>query len=238
MINWIAEVTMDNTEGWKQSGWFRQVEHRRLRPPFRRLDLGLARCAGLDPASGLRLREPDDRPRSGADLAGRPGGAARRCRARDVSDRLQRRQPGHRRCARAGGRDGRAWGHAGGARRLRRQAVRPDLASSSCAIAAPGRSGCSTSSTNVAAARSTTSTMSSRPGSAPNSWPATRPPRASPSRELNTAPPTIPERCARPRRMMSWHVATARPARSASSCAGEPPQRRGLTRAPIRPQAA
>ena len=25
MINWIAEVTMDNTEGWKQSGWFRQV---------------------------------------------------------------------------------------------------------------------------------------------------------------------------------------------------------------------
>ena len=26
MINWIAEVTMDNNEGWKQSGWFRQVE--------------------------------------------------------------------------------------------------------------------------------------------------------------------------------------------------------------------
>ena len=26
MINWIAEVTMDNTEGWKQSGWFRQVK--------------------------------------------------------------------------------------------------------------------------------------------------------------------------------------------------------------------
>jgi 2-polyprenyl-6-methoxyphenol hydroxylase-like FAD-dependent oxidoreductase len=26
MINWIAEVTMDNTEGWKQSGWFRQVQ--------------------------------------------------------------------------------------------------------------------------------------------------------------------------------------------------------------------
>ena len=25
MINWIAEVTMDNTDGWKQSGWFRQV---------------------------------------------------------------------------------------------------------------------------------------------------------------------------------------------------------------------
>jgi 2-polyprenyl-6-methoxyphenol hydroxylase-like FAD-dependent oxidoreductase len=25
MINWIAEVTMDNSEGWQQSGWFRQV---------------------------------------------------------------------------------------------------------------------------------------------------------------------------------------------------------------------
>ncbi|KQY99821.1 hypothetical protein ASD45_02665 [Pseudolabrys sp. Root1462] len=26
MINWIAEVTLDSSEGWKQSGWFRQVE--------------------------------------------------------------------------------------------------------------------------------------------------------------------------------------------------------------------
>ncbi len=25
VINWIAEVTMDNSEGWKQRGWFRQV---------------------------------------------------------------------------------------------------------------------------------------------------------------------------------------------------------------------
>jgi 2-polyprenyl-6-methoxyphenol hydroxylase-like FAD-dependent oxidoreductase len=25
MINWIAEVTMDNAEGWSQRGWFRQV---------------------------------------------------------------------------------------------------------------------------------------------------------------------------------------------------------------------
>ena len=25
VINWIAEVTLDNSEGWKQSGWFRQV---------------------------------------------------------------------------------------------------------------------------------------------------------------------------------------------------------------------
>jgi len=25
MVNWIAEVTMDNADGWKQTGWFRQV---------------------------------------------------------------------------------------------------------------------------------------------------------------------------------------------------------------------
>ena len=25
MINWVAEVTLDNSEGWKQRGWFRQV---------------------------------------------------------------------------------------------------------------------------------------------------------------------------------------------------------------------
>jgi 2-polyprenyl-6-methoxyphenol hydroxylase-like FAD-dependent oxidoreductase len=25
MVNWIAEVTLDNSDGWKQSGWFRQV---------------------------------------------------------------------------------------------------------------------------------------------------------------------------------------------------------------------
>ena len=26
LINWIAEITVDNAEGWKQSGWFRQVD--------------------------------------------------------------------------------------------------------------------------------------------------------------------------------------------------------------------
>ena len=25
LINWIAEITLDNAEGWKQSGWFREV---------------------------------------------------------------------------------------------------------------------------------------------------------------------------------------------------------------------
>ncbi|MDE2362495.1 MAG: flavin-dependent oxidoreductase [Hyphomicrobiales bacterium] len=25
LVNWIAEITLDNSEGWKQTGWFRQV---------------------------------------------------------------------------------------------------------------------------------------------------------------------------------------------------------------------
>ena len=49
---------------------------------------------------------------------------------------------------------------------------------SSSAQSRRGRSGCSTWSTNVAAAHSTTSTTSSRRRSAPSSWPATRLPRA------------------------------------------------------------
>ena len=46
MINWIAEVTMDNAEGWKQSGWFRQVDIDEFAHHFDELDLGLARRAG------------------------------------------------------------------------------------------------------------------------------------------------------------------------------------------------
>jgi len=34
MINWIAEVTMDNNEGWKQKGWFRPVETREFAHHF------------------------------------------------------------------------------------------------------------------------------------------------------------------------------------------------------------
>ena len=49
MINWIAEVTMDNAEGWKQSGWFRQVPIADFAHHFDGLDLGLARRAGADP---------------------------------------------------------------------------------------------------------------------------------------------------------------------------------------------
>ncbi len=58
MINWIAEVTMDNSEGWKQSGWFRQVATSDFRPPFRQLGLGLARRARDDPGGGQRFENP------------------------------------------------------------------------------------------------------------------------------------------------------------------------------------
>jgi 2-polyprenyl-6-methoxyphenol hydroxylase-like FAD-dependent oxidoreductase len=33
-INWIAEVTLDNSEGWKQSGWFRPVSTQDFRHHF------------------------------------------------------------------------------------------------------------------------------------------------------------------------------------------------------------
>jgi len=35
MINWIAEVTMDNQQGWKHSGWFREVPTREFAHHFR-----------------------------------------------------------------------------------------------------------------------------------------------------------------------------------------------------------
>jgi 5-methylphenazine-1-carboxylate 1-monooxygenase len=35
MINWIAEVTVDNSEGWKQSGWFREVDGNECLPHFK-----------------------------------------------------------------------------------------------------------------------------------------------------------------------------------------------------------
>ena len=134
--------------------------HRRLRPPFRGLDLGLARRAGAAPERGQRLREPDDRPRSGSDLAGRSGGC---CSATPRTPMYPTGSNGGSQAivdARVlGAAHGRARRHAGGACRLRRRSCAARSRSSSCATAAPGPSGCSTWSTNVAAARSTTSTM-------------------------------------------------------------------------------
>ena len=118
MINWIAEVTMDNTEGWKQRGWFRQVATSDFAHHFDGwvwdwLDVpALIRQADSAFENPMIDRDPVPTWRR------RPGGAAGRRRARDVSDRLERRQPGDRRCARAGRLHGRARRHAAGARRL------------------------------------------------------------------------------------------------------------------------
>ena len=75
MINWIAEITVDNAKGWKQGGWNRQVRARGLRPPLRRLELGLARRA--DDARGANeiFEYPMIDRDPGAHLGGRPGGA-------------------------------------------------------------------------------------------------------------------------------------------------------------------
>ena len=158
MINWIAEVTTDNAEGWKQSGWFRQVGIDEFAHHFDSWIWDWLDVPALLSEVGLRLREPDDRPRPRSHLGRWAGGAARRCRACHVSDRLERREPGHRRCARA-----RRCHWSSTASRMRRSPpTMPSCAdpsrSSSCAIAARGRSGCSTWSTNAAAAPSTTST--------------------------------------------------------------------------------
>ena len=92
MINWIAEVTMDNAEGWKQSGWFRQVAIDDFAHHFEDwiwdwLDVP-ALIGEADSAFENPMIDRDPVPT----WRRRPGGAARRCRARHVSDRLQRRR--------------------------------------------------------------------------------------------------------------------------------------------------
>ena len=158
MINWIAEVTMDNSEGWKQSGWFRQVAIADFAHHFDGwvwdwLDVP-ALIRGADSAFENPMIDRDPVPTWQDGPVVLLGDAAHA----DVSDRLERRQPGDRRCARARRGDGRARRHAGGARGLSTPSCAARSRSWSCATAAPGRSGCSTWSTSAAAARSTTST--------------------------------------------------------------------------------
>ena len=117
LINWIAEVTRDNSEGWPDDSWFTEVPIDSFAHHFEEfrydwLDVPVHAAAGR-----LRLHEPDDRPRSGADLGGWAGGPDGGCRSRHVSHRIERCQsgdcrcPGHRRC------------HAG----TRRDACRPNV---------------------------------------------------------------------------------------------------------------
>ena len=126
MINWIAEVTMDNSEGWKQSGWFRQVAVSEFAHHFDGwvwdwLDVpALIRRADSAFENPMIDRDPIPTWQDG------PVRADGRRRASDVSDRLERRQPGHRRCARARRLHGRARRDARGARGVRQEALRTD----------------------------------------------------------------------------------------------------------------
>ncbi len=89
MVNWIAEVTTDNAEGWKQRGWFREVNvgdfiHHFDNWVWDWLDVpALIRQA--DAAFENPMIDPDPR----LDMVRRPGAAAGRCGSRDVSDRLE-----------------------------------------------------------------------------------------------------------------------------------------------------
>ena len=157
MMNWIAEVTMDNTEGWKQRGWFRQVSVDDFVHHFANWTwdwLEYPPCSDRPTAPS----KPHDRPRPCAQLAGWSRGAARRCGARHVSDRLQRRQPSHCRC--------RVLGAAmvqHGVTPLALAAYDAKLCGPISQLVlrnrAPAHSDCSTSSMNAAAAASTISTM-------------------------------------------------------------------------------
>jgi 2-polyprenyl-6-methoxyphenol hydroxylase-like FAD-dependent oxidoreductase len=55
LINWIAEVTVDASDGWTGERWFEAAEVSRFRPSLRRLPLPVAGCAR---ASCRRARRP------------------------------------------------------------------------------------------------------------------------------------------------------------------------------------
>ena len=100
-INWIAEVTLDNTEGWKNSGWFRQVELEEFVHHFDGwtwdwLDVpALLRGADIAYENPMIDRDPV------SDMARRQCRADGRRGACHVSDGLERREPGDYRRARA-----------------------------------------------------------------------------------------------------------------------------------------
>jgi hypothetical protein len=125
MINWIAEVTMDNAEGWKQRGWFRQVGIDDFIHHFDgwvwdwRFDVpALLRGAETAFENPMIDRDPMSKWQDGP--VALLGDAAHGT----YPDRVERRQPSDRRRARARGRNGRIRRHAGGARRLQCKALR------------------------------------------------------------------------------------------------------------------
>ena len=158
MINWIAEVTMDNAEGWKQSGWFRPVAIEEFAHHFEGwtwdwLDVP-SLLAGADCAFENPMIDRDPVPTWVDGPVALLGDAAHAMYPTGSNGASQAVV------------DARVLGAAmleHGVTPRRLPPTMPACAGPShswcCAIAAPGRSGCSISSTNAAAARSTISTM-------------------------------------------------------------------------------
>ena len=115
MINWIAEITWDNADEKQLSSWFRQVPidsflHHFTDWTWDWLDVpALIRGGEFAFENAMIDRDPVPTWVDG------PVAPARRCRACHVSDRIERRQPGRHRCARAGRVHVRAGRHAAGA---------------------------------------------------------------------------------------------------------------------------
>ena len=172
MINWIAEVTMDNAEGWKQSGWFRPVSIDEFQHHFADwiwdwLDVpALIRQADTVFENPMIDRDPVPTWQDGAvALLGDAAHAMYPTGSNGGSQAIV---------------DARVLGAASSSTASRRRRLRPSTKSCaarsrswSCAIAAPGRSGCSTWSMTL---RRTFDNIDDviPPGSAPNSWRATR----------------------------------------------------------------
>jgi 5-methylphenazine-1-carboxylate 1-monooxygenase len=58
IINWIAEVTMDNAEGWKQTGWFRQVSTDEFVHHFEKWTWGWLDVPALIRGAGTAFENP------------------------------------------------------------------------------------------------------------------------------------------------------------------------------------
>ena len=141
-INWIAEITVDNSRGPARRRLEQEGRYRLVHPSLRGLAVRLARCARDAARRRRSVRIPDDRPRPGADMGRRPRRAARRRGPRHVPDGLERREPSDRRRARARRGDDRARRH--DARRFRptTESCARRSRPSCCATAEPGRSAC------------------------------------------------------------------------------------------------
>ena len=148
LINWICDLHMGDghaaARGLEPPG-----QACRLPAALRGLEVRLARRAGRHPGGARHLRIPHGRSRSAAALVARPRHAAGRCRASDVSHRLERRLAGDpRRRGDHPGASGRRRSGSGARSATSSAACRRRRASSR-ATAARASTSCSTSSSSA-----------------------------------------------------------------------------------------